>query len=1236
MPDFESTRSQSHLGADPSRLRHAVLSRSSSPAINKLDTPPVLSKLQSRWNSRGVVRPLLRHSASTQALPSAFVDGRPSRAPPVERRVSIGSMSSEDSFDSCDDNSDGTQPQSAGDTSSDTTDATDYASSSPDRKLPVEHGDEEIIRLSKVRDFGFESAASSQVPSRVGSPAPAIPSRDPKRWADRIRTRSAQGMHGTLSPSASSPNLSSLASLASPAVSSRIDSFRGSLLGVGSPGYSALRHSISSQGAESLPPAPSGENLEEGRLDVRRSRPRKSISQPIDFDRIKSPAPVRAVPQQPTILEVPSTADDASSTTAVQSAAESESVGEQYARGSAAHPYQHVSGSDEDDFSDGDVDSLMAELDELDEDFEEPPDVPAALEYVDPEIPCIAPGASTATLPLPEQKVLEEKALHEHPWSVPPFNITEREQPRIRKFRATFKIAISLGVVISLLVGYGSRLKIVTLGPWSFGMYGLLLVLDFTVQTIAASFNRRRVNKVTAESPLVKGVAQRTDAGAAEEGVPLTDLPECSIAVVGYREDEEAWIACLKSLQAQEYPVKHIIGVVDGNDGPDMDMANAFGKAFPENQRLIVHLPVLLSVMYKEKYWEVMNSLGHPPLTRWQTFKSWLTQAPRPGQDEAHEVAWNYTLNYLHAKATAERWADWKGICFSQPHGHKRHAMFTAFMVGAYALGTKDAMLTTDSDTYVYPDAVKNMMALLFSDTRIAGVTGDVRIWNKKDSFLALMSSVRYWFAFNVERACQSAFGCVACLSGPLGLYRTSDLINVLGPWILQSFLGKETTFGDDRHLTNRILALGHKTGFTHLARCDSDTPAGYVRWVKQQTRWSKSFFREAFWFPKSFAYHKFWLTVETTKQFLYPMVLTATVLRMLYTPTTWLRPVIWLSTMFGVALIKSIYGVICLRDPTMFLFGFYGVMYFFGLLPSKLFACFTVHITNWGTSARSKSEFARPESLLSRTTHVGHLAAWYMALSIGTGFFFASVFHQPFFWLLSIVGLALTTQVYADVITGEAKYFMYVLRKKWRTRAAAKAKADDLEMAVNKKRRRHAILDKLRRSKKSAKATVHVVVEDAALTDDNSSIVTEGRPSSLDQSSTTLESIFDASVESAVAQRASTPVIPVLDAPSASTVFTDVKVPLAMRKIVPRHIMREVESRKPSLTSLRTAVSSYDSRPVTPEPLTQLPYLPKYTISISDSAQTSSETLQEPMEKFPTQNKAARRPIARIAAPPM
>ncbi|KAI0702366.1 nucleotide-diphospho-sugar transferase [Cerioporus squamosus] len=672
---------------------------------------------------------------------------------------------------------------------------------------------------------------------------------------------------------------------------------------------------------------------------------------------------------------------------------------------------------------------------------EEAPRVAPLFEVVDPQIPQVAPEPVINHIP-------DTVTSHiTHPWTVPPFNIVDRDQPRIRPILATIKVSLSLAVVFSLMVGYGLRLKIVSFGAYSFGMYGLLLIIDFIVQASAATYNRHRVNRLTKKSPITKGV----DMLHARNELPTvapSALPEVSIAVVGYREDEEAWQACLKSLREQEYPVKHIIGVVDGNDKPDCDMAEAFTAAFPENERTVVHLPVLLSVLYKQKYWETIEALGVAPPTKWQRFRMWFTQEPRAGQDVAHEVAWNHMLNYLHERATAERWADWKALCFTEPHGHKRHAMFTAFVVGAYVLGTKDAMLTTDSDTLVHKKAVTNLMALLFSSPKLAGVTGDVRIWNKKESFLARMSALRYWFAFNVERACQSGFGCVGCLSGPLGLYKVSDMMTILGPWILQSFLGKETTFGDDRHLTNRILSLGHKTGYTHLAVCDSDTPAGYVRWVKQQTRWSKSFFREAFWFPKSFAYHDFWLTVETTKQFLYPMILTATVLQMLYKPGDLIRPAIWLGTMFGVATIKSLYGVIAEGDLYYMLFGAYGFMYFFGLLPSKLFACFTVGITTWGTSARSKSEFTRPESFYSRTTHIGHLVVWYLALTVGLGFFFASRLSTPLFFLIALVGLFPVLHVYSDVIIGETRYAFFML-KKWRQ---ARRSAQDVDENVTSK----------------------------------------------------------------------------------------------------------------------------------------------------------------------------------------
>lgn len=100
-----------------------------------------------------------------------------------------------------------------------------------------------------------------------------------------------------------------------------------------------------------------------------------------------------------------------------------------------------------------------------------------------------------------------------------------------------------------------------------------------------------------------------------------------------------------------------------------------------------------------------------------------------------------------------------------------------------------------------------------------------LQILNKYDSWISFLSSVRYWMAFNVERACQSYFGCVQCISGPLGMYRNSLLQQFLEDWYHQKFLGSKCSFGDDRHLTNRVLSLGYRTKYTARSKCLTETP---------------------------------------------------------------------------------------------------------------------------------------------------------------------------------------------------------------------------------------------------------------------------------------------------------------------------------------------------------------------------------------------------------------------------
>ncbi|XP_011821436.1 PREDICTED: hyaluronan synthase 1 [Mandrillus leucophaeus] len=148
-------------------------------------------------------------------------------------------------------------------------------------------------------------------------------------------------------------------------------------------------------------------------------------------------------------------------------------------------------------------------------------------------------------------------------------------------------------------------------------------------------------------------------------------------------------------------------------------------------------------------------------------------------------------------------------VCVAQRWGGKREVMYTAFK----ALGDSvDYVQVCDSDTRLDPMALLELVQVLDEDPRVGAVGGDVRILNPLDSWVSFLSSLRYWVAFNVERACQSYFHCVSCISGPLGLYRNNLLQQFLEAWYNQKFLGTHCTFGDDRHLTNRMLSMGYAT----------------------------------------------------------------------------------------------------------------------------------------------------------------------------------------------------------------------------------------------------------------------------------------------------------------------------------------------------------------------------------------------------------------------------------------
>jgi len=291
-----------------------------------------------------------------------------------------------------------------------------------------------------------------------------------------------------------------------------------------------------------------------------------------------------------------------------------------------------------------------------------------------------------------------------------------------------------------------------------------------------------------------------------------------------------------------------------------------------------------------------------------------------------------------------------KVISLTQPQRGKRDAMYTGFNI-AFSIPYLKYLLCTDSDTWIESEAPLYLKVLLDMDGKIGASTGNVKIFNIHN-FLSLMIDLKYWFAFNLERAAQSFFDCVSCVSGPLGMYRLSAVKEVLENWKGQTFLGKPTTFGDDRHMTNLLLMKGYKINYTHKAVCYTETPSEFFRWLTQQTRWGRSFIREYFLGITFFHKCSWWLLYDLTYLMFYSLFLFVLSIKTLIDIEFQALIVILAATIL-VAGIRAVYAVFVEKDLIYLLFSFFGIIYFFTLLPLKMWSALTVRVNSWGTSGR-------------------------------------------------------------------------------------------------------------------------------------------------------------------------------------------------------------------------------------------------------------------------------------------
>ena len=238
----------------------------------------------------------------------------------------------------------------------------------------------------------------------------------------------------------------------------------------------------------------------------------------------------------------------------------------------------------------------------------------------------------------------------------------------------------------------------------------------------------------------------------------------------------------------------------------------------------------------------------------------------------------------------------------------------------------------------------------------------------------------------------------VVCVSGPLGLYRVPVIRKIMDPWLHQTFFRQSCTYGDDRHLTNLLLKMGWKVTYTPFSKCLTETPISFFRFFKQQTRWSKSFFRELFWSGQAFHKHSILYGYEMIFHTIYPFVLGFWQMWILWRGS-FKQQVIAFAVIFVLGIVKSLVAFIVAKCQTrMLYFMFYLLYYLVLLIPAKLLALATLHHTSWGTRGASSDYLS-----------YAVLGVWNLNLLSGLVY---SIYRTFYFWENSDI-------IYAYVLTG-------------------------------------------------------------------------------------------------------------------------------------------------------------------------------------------------------------------------
>lgn len=219
-----------------------------------------------------------------------------------------------------------------------------------------------------------------------------------------------------------------------------------------------------------------------------------------------------------------------------------------------------------------------------------------------------------------------------------------------------------------------------------------------------------------------------------------------------------------------------------------------------------------------------------------------------------------------------------------------------------------EIIIFIDSDSFVEKNTAKELVKY-FIDKNVAAVAGHAYVANPDKNMLTKMQAVRYYVAFKAYKSAEALFGTVTCCSGCCSAYRRKYLMEVLNPWLKQSFLGVRCTYGDDRSLTNYLLKKNYNALYAHNAKAYTFVPETFKGFMKQQLRWKKSWVRESMKAGQFMWKKNPIMSISFYIGFILPLLAPIIVLRALvwYPYVTGTLPFFYL---FGLALMAIVYGL--------------------------------------------------------------------------------------------------------------------------------------------------------------------------------------------------------------------------------------------------------------------------------------------------------------------------------------